>query len=222
MGDTLNSNEVKEESRFYRLRLLLIRVRHGLLFMTLRGILVKMGIDIGLYYWVQEGVDPVDPPKVKGNEEEYNFGFLDLEDIKSLKNISFFSPNKLVKRYNDGLKIIGLKDRNSQIAAVMCIEYKNFTYRKKRFHLKNDEVYLLNMYTYQNFRGKNLAPYLRFCSYNLLKQEGIKKIYSVTDYYNKSSQKFKRKLSAKPLTLYFAIILFKKFHKTVKIKDYFN
>ncbi|MEX0315804.1 MAG: GNAT family N-acetyltransferase [Allomuricauda sp.] len=220
-GTSLNNNlKVKEESRFYKLRLFFIRIRHGLFLMTFRNILAKIGIDVGPYYLVQEGFGMMDKPKIKTAEDNYIFGFLTLEEIKSLKNIPYYNPKELVKRNDDGLKVVGLKAANRQIAAAMCIEYKSFTFKKKDFHLKDDETYLLNMYTYQNFRGQNLAPYLRYCTYEALKEEGIKKIYSITDYFNKSSWKFKKKLGAKPLTLYFTIMLFKKYHKTFKIKDY--
>ncbi|TXN35555.1 hypothetical protein FVB32_13325 [Flagellimonas hymeniacidonis] len=211
----------KEGSKFYKFRLFFIRIKHGLFLMTLRNFLTRIGLDIGAYYWVKEGVNIYIEPVIKGNKEDFEIGFLTLSDIKKLKNISFVNTETLIERFDNGLKCIGLK-HSGDITAFMSIEYNGFNYRKKQFKLELNEAYLLNMYTYQSYRGKNLAPYLRYHSYQLLKKEGVENIYSITDYFNKSSQKFKEKLNARPLTLYFAILLFKKYHRTIKIKDYSN
>ncbi|TAI48961.1 GNAT family N-acetyltransferase [Flagellimonas allohymeniacidonis] len=209
-----------EKARFYKLRLFFIRIRHGLFLWTLRSILAKLGIDIGPYYWVLEGDGLCDDPKIKGNSEDYHTDLLSTEEIASLRNITFFDPKHVSKASENGqMKVIALKHAN-EVAAVMCIQYDNVVYRKKEYQLKSNEAYLLNMYTYQSFRGKNLAPYLRYHTYGMLRKEGIERIYSVTDYFNKSSLKFKKKLNARPIALYFAIVLFKRFHKTFKIKSY--
>lgn len=212
---------LKEESKFYKFKLLFIRARHGLLLMTLRHLLVRIGVDIGMYYWVIEGSEAILTPEIKGDTNDYEFGFLTEQDVESLKNISFINPNLLNKSNNNEIKLVGLKKSDTgKVAAFMFIEYKKFSYTKKDFKLKEGEVYLSNMYTYQDYRGKNLAPYLRYKSYELLKKEGIQRIYSITDYFNKSSQKFKRKLNAKNQSLYFDMILFKKFHKNFTLKKY--
>lgn len=210
--------KLKEGSRFYKLRLAIVQIRHGLFFMTLLSIVKRTGLDIFFYYWVQEGLNIEQEPTIKGDKENFETGFLTLEEIKKLGNPSFLSIENLINRFDDGLKCIGLR-HNGQIAAFMCIEYKDFDFRGKRFHLGQNEVYLLNMYTYLPFRGRNLAPYLRYRSYELLREESIDNIYSITDYFNKSSQKFKEKLNAKPLSFYFSLILFKKYRRTVKIKN---
>ncbi|MEM9076055.1 MAG: hypothetical protein AAGC43_03405 [Bacteroidota bacterium] len=211
---------LKEESRFYKWKLFFIRIRHGLFLMTLRSILARLGVDIGFYYWVLEASSIIKEPKIKGENQDFDFGFLNVEEIRTLRNIHFLDVDKLIGNLNNGLKIIGLKNTSGRIAAFMFIEYNSFTYRKKRFYLDKGEVYLSNMYTYQDFRGLNLAPFLRYKSYKLLEKEGVDKIYSITDYFNKSSQKFKKKLLAQNIHLYFAIVLFKRFHRTFKIKEY--
>lgn len=211
----------KRDGYFHKFQLLLIRIKHGLFLMTVRNLLVRVGLNIGPYYWVLEGANIDEEPKIKGTKENYDVSFLTLDDIKNLESTSFVSLPNLIARYESGVRYTGLKHKG-ETAAFMSISHNDFTFRKKVFKLKDNEVYLSNMYTYQSFRGKSLAPYLRYQSYQLLKKEGVEYIYSVTDYFNKSSQKFKKKLNAKPLTLYFAIILFKKYHKTIKIKDYKN
>ena len=84
----------------------------------------------------------------------------------------------------------------------------------------DDEAYLENMYTYENFRGKNLAPYLRYQCYKMLAGEGKNVCYSMTQCFNTSSRKFKAKLGARHRELYLHIGLFKRFRRTVLLRRY--
>jgi hypothetical protein len=76
------------------------------------------------------------------------------------------------------------------------------------------------MYTFEAYRGKNLAPYLRYHSYKLLEDQGIDKLYSISAYFNKSSLKFKQKLNAQHLQLLLHVGLFKRFHWNYTLKTY--
>ncbi|NAY92776.1 GNAT family N-acetyltransferase [Muricauda sp. JGD-17] len=209
----------KEEGRFYKLQLLFIRIKHGLFLFTLRSFFSKVGLDFMLFYWELEGTADLPEPGIREDGGNYKVVPLSREDLKMLKGLSFINYEKLLERYDLGLRVISLKWKD-KLAAFTCIEYQDFIFRKKNFPLAEDEAYLLNMYTYQSFRGKNLAPYLRYQVYKMLRSEGIENIYSVTDYLNKSSIKFKRKLGAKPLVLYGSAIFLKKFHRTFKLKQY--
>lgn len=213
------AKKTKEHGKFYKFQLFFIRIRHGLFLFTLRSLVSKIGIDVMLYYWESEGKNLDREPTIRDEVDNYEVITLAEEDLEALKNISFINYNQLLKKFGDNYKVVGLKS-NGQIAAFTCIDYADFTFRKKRFQLDGTEAYLHNMYTFQTFRGKNLAPYLRYHVYQKLASEGITGIYSVTDYLNKSSIKFKRKLGAQPLVLYGSFIFFKKLHKTFKLKDY--
>ncbi|WP_297691011.1 hypothetical protein, partial [uncultured Eudoraea sp.] len=96
----------------------------------------------------------------------------------------------------------------------------HFNYNRVAFDLKENEAYLFHMYTFEAHRGKNLAPYLRYQSYLMLKDLGRDRIYSITQFFNKSSKRFKRKLNSKDLQLFMNIILFKKFHYHFLLKTY--
>ncbi len=102
----------------------------------------------------------------------------------------------------------------------MLIELNDFNYNREKFQLKSNEAYLFHMYTIEAHRGKNLAPYLRYQSYLMLRDMGRNKIYSITQYFNKSSKRFKKKLNARNLQLFMYIILFKKYHYHFLIKTY--
>jgi hypothetical protein len=69
------------------------------------------------------------------------------------------------------------------------------------FPLKKDEAYLCNAATLNSYRGKSLAPFLRYEAYKYLEQIGRTKFYSITEYFNTPALKFKEKLGAKQLKL---------------------
>ncbi|MGB5356739.1 MAG: hypothetical protein WBN11_08590, partial [Eudoraea sp.] len=74
--------------------------------------------------------------------------------------------------------------------------------------------------TFEEHRGKNLAPFLRYHSYLMLQEMGIESIYSITQYFNTSSIKFKKKLRAKNIALYINIALFGRYHTYKLLKNY--
>ena len=127
--------------------------------------------------------------------------------------------DELVKGFNNGQLCIGL-EHEKNIAAYTFVELNDFTFNYRTFELKNNEAYLLNMWTFHGYRGRNLAPYLRYKSYQLLKEQGRDVKYSITNYFNKSSIKFKNKLNSKHLKFYLSIVLFKKYHWNFKLKEY--
>ncbi len=209
---------------FYLLQLTKSRVKNGLILYSIRNLISRIGLNISPYYWVLEGVSVNDAPTIKGNESEFSLVSFELDDVKHIASTHMrtrLSPDSLINGYKNGQLFIGLK-HNENIAAFMSIELNKACLSRQEIKLKKNEAYLLNMHTYEPYRGKNLAPYLRFKSYELLKERNIDKIYSITEYFNKSSYKFKKKLNAKILKLYLSITIFKKYHKTFKIKDYSN
>ncbi|WP_136465701.1 GNAT family N-acetyltransferase [Flagellimonas onchidii] len=186
---------------------------------SLRNLLTRTGIDLDLYYWVREGTADYSIPEVRDNSTRYKFESLGLQDLKAMSSLRMRSnKGEIINGIKNGQKCIALKDGDN-VAAFMCIEYNDFTINDKKFKLESDEAYLLNMYTMNNYRGQNLAPFLRHKSYELLKAEGRKNIYSITEYFNNSSRKFKEKLNAENMSLYFCIGLFKKKYWTFKLKD---
>ena len=79
----------------------------------------------------------------------------------------------------------------------MWINIKERGFKETIIQLKSDEAYLWNMYTMESFRGMNIAPYLRYKSYEVLKGMGRDKLYSISEYFNTPAIKFKLKLNAK-------------------------
>lgn len=206
--------------RFYKIKRFRNLLDNGLLLFGIRNSLVRYGFDIDPIYWVLEGSEKCEPPKIKGDASEYSLEYLDLEELKLIgQKLGNAQAEDMLQGFQNGQKCIGLRHKK-EIAAFMFIEIKEFKYKGTSKLLKENEAYLLNMYTFDSFRGRNLAPYLRYESYRLLKEIGKDRVYSITAFFNKSSIKFKDKLKAKNLKLYLYIVLFKKYHKRINLKTY--
>jgi hypothetical protein len=195
-------------------------VRHGLLLFGIRNRLAKIGFDINPYYWVQEEFTACEEPKIKGNPSEYIFRYLDIDEVKLITNQDInFDREEMIQGLKNGQLCVGL-EHNKEIAAFMFIEWNDFVYSNRTFKLKENEAYLLNMWVFHSYRSKNLAPYLRYQSYQLLKNQGRNVKYSITQYFNKSSILFKNKLNSKHLKLYISIVFFKKYYFNFCVREY--
>ena len=195
-------------------------IKNGLLLFGIRNKLAQVGLDIRPYYWVQEEIFPCEEPIIKGDVFRYNVRFLNLEEIEELsKNLPKMLAQDLIVGIKNGQLCIAL-EYNNEIAAFTFVELKNFVFNRKAFTLKDNEAYLLNMWTFHSFRGRNLAPYLRYKTYQLLREQGRNAKFSITEYFNKSSIKFKKKLNSKNLILIMSIVLFKRYYWNFLIKTY--
>ena len=192
--------EVSVGKKIYRWHWFWNIVKHGMLLQGIRNRLALLGIDIMPYYWTLEGAETITCPDVKGDAS----GFKD----KDLSNY-----------IKEGQVCVGIKD-NYAIVAFMFIKRDVYPFRGKTFYLQNNEGYLHSMYTFEAYRGRKIAPYLRYQCYEICKDLGLNKNYSISEYFNTSSKRFKQKLKAKQIKLYLSIILFKRYKKTLLIRRY--
>ena len=178
--------------------------------MGVRNQLARIGIDVLPYYWVKEGY-LLEPPKIKGKADNYEFCRLYKEDLELLKG--------KILNYNDSSHIGSLERGNfcfalkndGEVAAYMFAQFEDEVFSEKRFVIKKDEAYLTSMYTFESHRGKGLAPYLRYRVYEHLKGEGYKSFYSISSYLNKPTLKFKKKLKAQNVQLILSLGLANRF-----------
>ena len=169
----------------------------------------KLGMQFAPFYWVQEGIFEDSQIDFGRRFEDYRCDFLEPEDIPNLLELKTwrgYSGKTLKSMFKAGNKCISTK-HEGQMAAFMWIDLEESNCKWYRFPLKGDEAYLFDMFTLKAFRGKGVAPYLRYKSYEILKQMGRNMCYSYTDSFNHAATRFKKKLNAKILKtgLYFAI-----------------
>jgi hypothetical protein len=170
---------------------------------------------------MQERTESTEEPKIKGNLEEYTFDFIGPSDLGELEENDELKSKRerFQKNFDKGYKCLCARHQG-QIVAHTWFNFKECQYLDTLFTLKEHEVYLFDMYTLNSYRGKNIAPYLRFKSYKMLNKMGIETIYSITDFFNSPAVKFKQKLGVKFLGLYLKIDLFRKWKRDLKIKEY--
>jgi len=206
---------------FYRFKWFWNILRNGLFWYGVRNRLEKIGLDFEPYYWELEGMELGEEPAIKGDAGPFSLEFLKFDEIKTLANdLIGLDQATFLRGIEKGQRCIALRQEDGAIAAYMQIETESVEYKNRVEPLAPNEAYLLGMYTYEKFRGKNLAPYLRYKSYELLHKEGKDRLYSITTSLNKSSLKFKKKLGVRHLALRMHIGLFKTFHWNFLLKKY--
>ncbi len=182
-------------------------IKNGMFLFGLKNRLARIGIEIMPYYWVQEEVEDCVEPQIKGADSEFTLRELNFDEVKFIsKEIDNLQIDLLEKEYQECPLCLGLEHEN-EIAAYMFIGFNDVTFKDKLFPIKNNEAYLTSMWTFHAFRGRNLAPYLRYKSYQFLKENGRDTKYSISEYFNKSTIKFKSKLNSKHLRLYIISIV---------------
>jgi len=118
-----------------------------------------------------------------------------------------FSEEELTKRLKEGKRCYGAKIEG-RIAAFTWADLREFGTRTRRFLLQEDEAYLFDAYTLPGHRGKGLAPVVRYYAYERLEDMGKKRLYSITDFFNVPSLRFKKKLGAKIIELRMLFLVF--------------
>lgn len=210
-------SQKKNGSRFKQLR---DKFRHGLLLHGIKNKLADLGITIDPFYWVQEGLGELAEPKIKGDASGYSVSYFGPEEIKVIdQDRKSGEYESILQDLQRGQLCIGLK-HNGQPVAQMLVHLKDLEFGRKTIPLAKNEAYLINMYTIKSYRGKGLAPFLRYHSYQLLKERGIDTWFSVSEAFNKATIRFKQKLNSKHLQLWVHINLFGKFDRYFLVRKY--
>lgn len=212
----MSASELNVSSR----KRILDKVRHGLLIQVFRNQLRRIGIEFTPFYLTQVGTEMKKMPEIKDNQKQYSHGFLGEKDLIRMNNDPRgYSIDKLLAHLKKGRKCYGVKRKN-EVAAFVWIDYNECNFEPIRFPLKEDEVYTFSAYTMEGFRGKNIAPYMAYHCYNELRSSGHHKIYSITEYFNRSAMRYKLKLGTKKLRLYLHIGLFNRTNRLFLLKKY--
>lgn len=215
------NDRAPKRTEFSVLKKIQIKLRYGMTLQAISSVLYRIGIEIAPYYLFQEGINVTEIPDIKGEVADYSFELLGPEDMEIIGAINFvsFSELKLLSLLKAGEKCIGIKHKG-EIAAFMWINFSEFRYKSTSVKLKSNEAYLYFMNTMEAYKGKNIAPYLRYKSYEILNEMGRDTLFSISDYFNSPAVKFKAKLNAKKLKLILDIQLFKRLHWNLILKSY--
>lgn len=197
------------------------RAKNGLLLHTFRNGLALLGLDFEPYWIYREGLDLGPEPSIKDDSNLYSMQKIDDQVIRDRFALMGWNTGELefilsLEHFSFGLY------RESELTAFMIGWINQYAFKNKLFALKPNEAYLDSMFTFDEFRGRNLAPFLRYKSYEILAAEGYTECFSITQYFNKSSRRFKEKLNGYPTGLFLYFNLFKRFSRSLKLKEYGN
>jgi hypothetical protein len=215
------NSAIQNNSKVSSLKKIMIKVRYGLTMQGIRYLFRKIGIDFTPFYLFQEGINFTEMPEIKGINQEYSCELLGAGDMKAIGAINYYgySEEKLLKLLESGEQCLAIK-HNEEIAAFMWLKFDELIFKSMHITLKSDEAYLWFMYTRESYRGNNLAPYLRYKSYKMLKEMGRDKLYSISDVFNSPAVIFKKKLNAKKLKLILFVQFFNRLQRSCTLKTY--
>ena len=169
------------------------------------------------FYLTKEGLDNQTGAEVKPKIKIDDWGlvYLGASDMKQVSETPGVKETEqdLLKRLEAGCLCLGLKNGSTIVAHMWC-NLSMCDSPLLGFPLKQNEAYLTGARTLEAYKGKNIAPYLRYHFYKLLHEMGRTELYSVTEYFNKSAIKFKEKLGARQAGFYVHLCFLKR-HRTV-------
>ena len=191
---------------------LLQKIRDNSILRILHDGLVKIGINISLFYLVEEGLHLQIVPVVFNEFTGYKVEFLNEDELNIIMDIpeKTYKKEFLIKRFKRGSKCLLIKKNDKVIGYTWFNLYACNTPFFK-FSLKENEAYLFDAYVLMEYRGKRIAPFIRYQCYKELHKLNRTVFYSISDYLNNQSIRFKEKLNAKFLSLTLYVNLFNKF-----------
>jgi GNAT superfamily N-acetyltransferase len=185
-------------------------------------VLAKMGILIRPYHLVAEGLKNAAPRPLAGELAGYELGFLGPRDMPALAAIPgrVVSLETLLSRLQEGKLCIGAKYDGEIVAFTWCNLTECEMVRHHLFSLQEHEAYLFDAHTLERFRGRGIAPRLRYRCYEELAKLGRDQCYSITAVWNPPAAKFKKKLGARVLELGVLVTLFRRWSFHVPLRDW--
>lgn len=161
------------------------------------------GLVIYPYYLVLEQIHPdIKPPTAN---VDCNIRYLTEEDMELLAEHAARkrSTESLLERICHENRGIGLFI-DGDLAAYTWFSLDRAScpvWKDDMFQLAHDEAFLFDMYVLLAYRGRGLAPLIRYRAYEELQSLGRHRLYSITLAFNTSSRLFKQKLRSKEVEL---------------------
>lgn len=179
-------------------------VRYGLLMQRILGRLKRVGLDINPYYLIREGLltDEMTWPELA---TDFPGSMLEKDDIPAVAACTNWVTVDLIHdRLSKGHLCMVLKCEG-KIAGYTWAEFAGISNVECDFVLRSGEAYLYDAFIVPDYRGRGLAPYMRFECYERLRKVDKHTFYSISDYFNRPAIRFKQKLNAELIRLYLQV-----------------
>ncbi len=198
-----------------------VRVREHMVLLSLAHLLEKIGIQITPYYITQEFLSDEVELSLEPKLKPVVSGFLSISEIERMYSHPEIKrlAGEIHNWRDDNCLCFALK-HNEEIVAYIWCNLSRCNSNFFSFLLNDDEAYLFRTRTLSAYRGKNLAPFLRYQLYKSLIEMRRTKFYSITEYFNTPAINFKKKLKAKHIKLCLYFGLFNKRLWNVTLKKY--
>jgi hypothetical protein len=185
----------------------------------IRKALDRLGIQMVPFYLFLEHRSFVNLSHLKERFAGYETRFMDAKDMPEMVDLPGrdFPLTELLSRLEAGCLCYGMK-RQGDLVAFTWSEMDLCNSKFYSFPLKSNEAYLFDAYTKESYRGKGVAPYIRWLSYLELSELGKHNLYSISVYFDPSAVRFKMKLNAKIIGLSLYVQALKKFHFTLPLR----
>ena len=169
-----------------------------------RRLLRWFNIELHPFLIVREDLQPLPADLVSLNP---NYTFAQLTEAE-LPGIHALRPDMRLSRYEEflrtGKECFGIFDHAGtgkepgtsepgKLIAKMWLNLESFNSAVYQRPLQADEAYLFDAFANPEYRGQNLAPYLRLRCYQRARQLGRTRIYSISDFTNTAARKFQVK-----------------------------
>lgn len=203
------------------LRRLRQKIQYSSILRVLHDGLVKIGIEITLFYLVEEGLHHQTIPFDNNEFADYSIEYLKENDLDVLCSIpeKLYKKEFLINRMKNGSSCLVVK-KDGKLIGYTWFNLSECNSILYKFPLKENEAYLFDAYVLMDYRGKKIAPYIRYQCYKELKKINRINLYSISDLLNKQSINFKKKLNAKFLLLLLYINLFNRLKFSRQIKKF--
>lgn len=180
----------------------------------------RLGLRLTPYYLVAEGVFGAPLPELERGFEDYELRFLGPADMPAAAAVPGWElPEvEMQQRLREGQLCFGALHQG-RVVAFNWINLAWCTSRMCRFPLEADEGYLFDAFTWTAYRGRGIAPYLRYQTYKVLARRGIRRLYSISDALNTPSIKFKKKLQARFIKFGVAITVGRRWEYNLTLRD---
>lgn len=177
------------------------RVKHGLLTQEILDRAGRLGLLLMPYTIVDES--PGLSLNVGTGSPSYTVRPLTADDMPLLANLPGRERDveKILARLNDA-ECLGIFVDDA-LAGYSWSRFDQILHaRQIQLHtLGPDEAYLFDLYIVKAYRGLGIAHVLRQQLYRHLAAKGIKRFYSISLYFNRSTRKFKARLGASEMEL---------------------
>lgn len=183
--------------------------------------MAKIDINIVPHYLVLEGLFDNPLSQFETDFDDYQICFLSAEDMKNIAAVpdQTITEKELIRWLDQGKICLGVKMNNRLVAYTWC-DLKECNYKWRRFKLASNEAYLFGAYTLMEFRGRGIAPLIRYQFYKELSKLNRTRLYSISEFFNQQSINFKRKLNARFVDMGIQISIFNRLEFYYILKKY--